>query len=68
MIHKLLKSEIKNLSLNPDYWGSKENVTNENNIFDWFLSHESVTQEWFDDRIKYTSIERLKELEQEYKN
>jgi len=66
MIHKILKSEIKNLSSNPDYWGTEKNVANENFIFDWFLNTQAVNQDWFDNRLKYNSIERLKELEKEY--
>ncbi len=66
MIYKILKSEIKNLSSNPGYWGTEKNVTNENFIFDWFLSCQVINQNWFDDRLKCTSIERLKELEKEY--
>lgn len=66
MIHKILKSEIKNLSSNPDYWGTEKNVANENKIFDWFLTNQAVNQNWFNDRLKYTSVERLEELEKEY--
>ena len=50
MIHKILKSEIKNLSSNPDYWGTEKNVANENFIFDWFLNTQAVNQNWFDNR------------------
>ena len=66
MIHKILKSEIKNLSSNPDYWGTEKNVANENKIFDWFLTNQAVNQNWFNDRLKHTNIERLEELEKEY--
>jgi hypothetical protein len=66
MIYKILKSEIKNLSSNPGYWGTEKNVTNENKIFDWFLNTQAVNQDWFDNRLKYSSIELLEELEKQY--
>jgi|TARA_R110001592_G_scaffold3629_3_gene20850 hypothetical protein len=66
MIHKILKSEIKNLSSNPDYWGTEKNVANENKIFDWFLNTQAVNQDWFDNRQLCTNVELLKELEKEY--
>ena len=66
MIDKILKSEIKNLSSNPDYWGTEKNVANENKIFDWFLNTQAVNQDWFDNRQLCTNVELLKELEKEY--
>ena len=66
MIHKILKSEIKNLSSNPDYWGTEKNVANENKIFDWFLNTQAVNQDWFDNRQLCTNVELLEELEKEY--
>ena len=66
MIHKIFKSEIKNLSSNPDYWGTEKNVANENKIFDWFLNTQAVNQDWFDNRQLCTNVELLEELEKEY--
>jgi len=58
----LIKKEIRNLKNNEDYWGSEENVNNENTIYSYFLNENYVNQEWFDDRLKYTNIELLVEL------
>ena len=53
--------EIKNLS-DPDYWGTEENINNENIIFDYALKNKIVKQDWFDNRLKHTSVERLEDL------
>ena len=63
IIKNLIKKEIRNLKNNEDYWGSKENVNNENTIYSYFLNENYVNQDWFDDRLKYTSIELLKVLQ-----
>ena len=39
-----------------------ENIENENEIFNYFLTYEIVNQEWFDERLKYTNVELLTEL------
>lgn len=62
IIKNLIKKEIRNLKANPNYWGSEENVNNENTIYSYFLNSNYVNQDWFDDRLKYTSIELLEEL------
>ena len=62
IIKNLIKKEIRNLKANPNYWGSEENVNNENTIYSYFLSQNYVNQDWFDNRLKYTSIELLEEL------
>ena len=62
IIKNLIKKEIRNLKNNENYWGSEENINNENTIYNYFLSHNYVNQDWFDDRLKYTSIELLEEL------
>ena len=62
IIKNLIKKEIRNLKNNENYWGSEENVNNENTIYNYFLNENYVNQEWFDDRLKYTSIELLEEL------
>ena len=62
IIKNLIKKEIRNLKNNENYWGSEENVNNENTIYSYFLSQNYVNQDWFDERLKYTSIELLEEL------
>lgn len=70
---KILK-EIYNLKINDsDYWGSDENIKNENEIFDYVLDNNIVTQDWFDSKLKFSGEELLQELyleikEQEKKN
>jgi len=61
-IKNVIKKEITNLNENPDYWGTEENIQNENEIFNYFLTYEIVNQEWFDERLKYTNVELLTEL------
>ena len=61
-IKTLIKTEIANLSTNEEYWGTEENINNENKIFDYMLTRNIVTQDWFDDRLHYTNVERLQEL------
>lgn len=61
-IKTLIKTEIKNLSTNEEYWGTEENINNENKIFDYMLTRDIVTQDWFDDRLNYTNVERLQAL------
>ena len=58
----VITNEINKLNTNPEYWGSEDNVTNENNIFDYFLNNNIVNQDWFDDKLNYTNTERLTEL------
>ena len=60
-IINLIKEEIKNHT-NLEYWGTEENINNENKIFDYVLDNGIVNQVWFDNRLKYTSIELLEEL------
>ena len=60
-IKNLIKTEIKNHT-NLEYWGTEENINNENKIFDYVLDNNIVNQDWFDNRLKYTSIELLEEL------
>jgi hypothetical protein len=60
-ISTLIKNEIKaNKDLN--YWGTETNIKNENNIFQYVLRNRIVNQNWFDNRLKNTNIETLKEL------
>ena len=61
MILELIKNEIQaNKDLN--YWGTETNIKNENNIFECVLRNKIVSQNWFDNRLKNTNIETLKEL------
>lgn len=62
LIKNVINKEITNLNENPDYWGTIENIENENEIFNYFLTYEIVNQEWFDKRLKYTNVEILSEL------
>ena len=62
LIKNVIKKEITNLNENPDYWGTIENIENENEIFNYFLTYEIVNQEWFDERLGYTNVELLTEL------
>ena len=60
-ISTLIKNEIKaNKDLN--YWGTETNIKNENNIFQYVLRNRIVNQNWFDNRLKNTNTETLKEL------
>ena len=60
-IKNLIKTEIQNHT-NVEYWGTEENINNENKIFDYVLDNNIVNQVWFDNRLKYTSVELLEEL------
>ena len=62
IMKEYIKKEIRNLENNENYWGSEENVNNENTIYNYFLNENYVNQDWFDDRLKYTNIELLEEL------
>lgn len=58
-----LLNEIYNLKMHDDdYWGSDENIKNENEIFDYVLENNIVTQDWFDSKLKFSGIELLEEL------
>ena len=61
-IKKVLRKEITKLNDNQNYWGTIENIENENKIFNHFLTSEIVSQEWFDERLKHTNTELLNEL------
>ncbi len=47
---------------NPNYWGTKENIDKENELFNYVLEKNIVTQDWFDKRLKHTNVERLQDL------
>ena len=56
------KNEIVKHKENVDYWGTEENINNENIIFDYVLKENIVNQDWFDNRLKYTSVEMLEDI------
>tara|TARA_R110002050_G_scaffold47938_8_gene111654 strand:- start:1465 stop:1785 length:321 start_codon:yes stop_codon:yes gene_type:complete len=62
VIKSIISNEITRLNKNPNYWGTKENVDNENEIVNYILNYEIVNQEWFDKRLKYTSTEMLEDI------
>jgi len=62
LIKNVIKKEITKLNENHDYWGTEENIQNENEIFNYFLTYEIVNQDYFDERENYTNIELLTEL------
>ena len=62
LIKNVINKEITNLNENPNYWGTIENIENENEIFNYFLTYEIVNQKWFDERDEYTNVEILSEL------
>ncbi len=60
-LEQYIKSElVKHSDVN--YYDSGEEVRNANEIFDLVLNKGIVDQEWFDERLKCTSPERLSEL------
>jgi hypothetical protein len=62
LIKNVIKKEITKLNENHDYWGTIENIENENEIFNYFLTYEIVNQDYFDERENYTNVELLTEL------
>tara|TARA_B100000963_G_scaffold361840_1_gene400186 strand:+ start:2885 stop:3175 length:291 start_codon:yes stop_codon:yes gene_type:complete len=60
-IKHLINKEIENHT-DLEYWGTEENINNENIIFDYVLDNNIVNQDWFDTKLKYTSPELLEEL------
>ena len=67
LIKNVINKEITKLNENPEYWGTIENIENENEIFNYFLTYEIVNQDWFDEREEYTNTEILSELETKLK-
>ena len=62
IIKNVINKEITKLNEYPEYWGTIENIENENEIFNYFLTYEIVNQDWFDEKLKYTNTELLSEL------
>jgi hypothetical protein len=66
-VARLTHKEVARIKANGEYLGTQENIKNESIIFKTFLSEGLVTQDWFDDRLRYTKIELLEGLLNEYK-
>jgi hypothetical protein len=62
LIKNVINKEIAKLNENSEYWGTSENIENENEIFNYALTYEIVNQDWFDERLKYTNVELLSEI------
>ena len=56
------KNEIVKHKENVNYWGSEEDVNNETIIINYVLHNGIVDQDWFDERLKSTSIEMLEDI------
>ena len=56
------KNEIVKHKENVNYWGSEEDVNNETIIINYVMYNDIVNQDWFDERLKSTSIEMLEDI------
>lgn len=56
------KNEIVKHKENVNYWGSEEDVNNETEIINYVMHNGIVNQDWFDERLKCTSIEMLEDI------
>ena len=56
------KNEIVKHKENVNYWGSEEDVNNETEIINYVMHNDIVNQDWFDERLKCTSIEMLEDI------
>ena len=61
-IIEFTKNEIVKHKESSHYWGSEEDVNNETKIINYVLHNGIVNQEWFDERLKSTSIEMLEDI------
>tara|TARA_B100001564_G_C20490751_1_gene601525 strand:+ start:249 stop:467 length:219 start_codon:yes stop_codon:yes gene_type:complete len=61
-IIEFTKNEIVKHKEIKDYWGTQEDVDNETIICNYVLHNEVVSQDWFDERLKSTSIEMLEDI------
>ena len=61
-IIEFTKNEIVKHKEVKDYWGSEEDVNNETIIIDYVFHNGIVDQDWFDERLKSTSIEMLEDI------
>ena len=56
------KNEIVKHKENVNYWGSEEDVNNETIIINYVMHNGIVNQDWFDERLKSTSVEMLEDI------
>ena len=61
-IIEFTKNEIVKHKEVKNYWGSEEDVNNETIIIDYVFHNGIVDQDWFDERLKSTSIEMLEDI------
>ena len=61
-IIEFTKKEIVKHKEIKDYWGSEEDVNNETIICNYVLHNGVVDKDWFDERLKSTSIEMLEDI------
>ena len=61
-IIEFTKKEIVKHKENVNYWGTEEDVNNETKIINYVLHNSIVNQDWFDERLKSTSIEMLEDI------
>ena len=61
-IIEFTKNEIVKHKEVKDYWGSEEDVNNETEIINYVMHNGIVNQDWFDERLKSTSIEMLEDI------
>jgi len=61
-IIEFTKNEIVKHKENVNYWGTEEDVNNETIIINYVLHNDIVNQDWFDERLKSTSIEMLEDI------
>lgn len=56
------KNEIVKHKENVNYWGTEEDVNNETIICNYVMHNGIVNQDWFDERLKSTSVEMLEDI------
>ena len=61
-IIEFTKKEIVKHKENVNYWGTEEDVNNETEIINYVMHNGIVNQDWFDERLKSTSIEMLEDI------
>ena len=61
-IIEFTKNEIVKHRENVNYWGTQEDEDNETIICNYILHNGVVNQDWFDERLKSTSIEMLEDI------
>ena len=61
-IIEFTKNEIAKHKKYEDYWGTEEDVNSETIICNYVLHNGVVNQDWFDERLKSTSIEMLEDI------